>query len=426
MALLRSLLASGLTSLALLALPATPTQAAPNNMIALGVAGSANTLFRFSAETPGTTTQTPVSGLGTATLIGIDFRPATQTLYGVGVAGETVTLFAIDPTSGVATPVGSATVAVTGATAFGIGFNPVADRLRVVDDLETGASNFRLNPNNGSLAALDVPLDFSGLPGGAANAPETAIAYDHDVLGATATTLYGIVTGGDRLGTQGSPSGTPNANSGVLFDVGPLGVDASKNAGLDIDPATGEAHAVLEVAGVSGLYRIDLGSGAATALGTVASGATGFAGLAIGPQLPTSPPPPAVPILESLSVSPHAFRAAGGKGRKAAGSAKKAPLGATIDYSISAPATIAFSVERKRLGRKVGKACKPKTRANVKHKPCPIWAVSKPSFSDAAETGANSLPFNGRLGRRPLQPGAYKLIARVGSSLLSTRFRIVP
>jgi hypothetical protein len=428
---IRRSIATTLACLASLACLAPAAGAVPNNMVALAVGPGGNTLYRFSGDTPGTATPVPVTGLGTTALVAIDYRPATQGLYGLGVEGETVTLFAIDPTTGVATAVAPATsVPIAGATAFGMAFQPVADRVRVVDDLGT-ARNFRLNPATGT-PVIDTNPIYSELPGGEANAPEVAVAYDRDVAGATVTTLYGIVSGGDRLVTQGSPDGTPtNPNGGILFDVGPLGVDTSKNAGLDIDPPTGEAYAVLEVGDQSGLYRIDLATGGATALGLIGAGNLDFGSLTIGPQLPPTPLQPSA--LQSLSLNPTRFRAAGSRKAKAKASTKKAPVGTTVSYTVSAGNAptlaverVVFAVERKQIGRKVGKACKPKTRANADHKPCTLWKRLKPTLSRSFADGANSFRFNGKLGGKPLRPSAYKMRASLNSSSLSKRFRIVP
>jgi hypothetical protein len=428
----RSLLVAGLAALACLCCCAS-AQAAPNNMVALGVGGNGNTLFSFSGDKPSAVTSTPVVGVGVSTLVGIDYRPATGELIGLGVNGDVVSLFAIQPGTGVAAQIGApATVSsITGATSFGIAFNPAVDRLRVVDNLpsEVGlnVNNFRLNPTNGSLAGLDTDLIFAGLPGGATEAPEVAVAYDRDFVGTTATTLYGIVSGGDRLVTQGGPNGSPSPNTGQLFNVGTLGVDTSNNAGLDIDPATGEAYAALEVGGSSGLYRIDLTTGAAASIGPIGDGSVDFGALTIGPQLPTPPTPSTPdPKLEKLSLKPAAFRAAGAAKAKATGSAKKPAVGTTVAFTISAAATVAFTVERKTLGRKVGKKCLKKTAGNAGRKPCVIWKALKAGFSHSGVAGPNSLRFNGKLGGKALAPGGYKLAAGLGATTLRQPFRIVP
>jgi hypothetical protein len=64
-------------------------------------------------------------------------------------------------------------------------------------------------------------------------------------------------------------------NTGNLIDVGPLGVDTTDNAGLDVAPASGTAYASFELAGSPGssvLHRLNLSTGAATPVGTIAGG----------------------------------------------------------------------------------------------------------------------------------------------------------
>lgn len=423
---------AALTSFALLTAEAG---AAPNNMVALGTGANGNTLVGFSGDAPGTATSVPVTGLGSSTLVGIDYRPATGGLYGLGVEGATVSLFTIDRGTGAATLVGSTTLATTLGTSFGVGFNPVADRLRVVDDL---GNNFRLHPDTGAtIVPPDTTLNFTGLPGGSANAPEAAVAYDRDVVGAGATTLYGIVAGGDRLVTQGGVNSMPSANGGVLFDVGPLGVDVTGNTGFDIDPTTGEAYMAAESGGLTSLFRVDLATGAATSVGQIGNGSVGLSSLTIGGPAfsPPPPPPPAEAKLEALSVSPKRFAAVGSKAG-ATGSAVAPPRGTTVSYVLSADATVAFRVERRQPGRLVGGKCRPLTKGNRDKKPCPLWvgASSRYStFSDAGKAGSNSFFFSGRLRRRltpntprPLAPGSYRVLAKLGATSLAANFRIVP
>jgi trimeric autotransporter adhesin len=187
----------------------------PATAFALGTGGiGANTLFRFDTATPATlSVGIPVTGLGLGeTLVGTDFRPANGQLYGLAVdATKTnVHLYTINPNSGAATAVGAA-VPVTGlttATKFGVDFNPVVDRLRVVTDVasdDVGAvinpnvNNFRINPNNGTLAGIDPDLTFTA----PATGPEVSVAYtNNDSDTTTATTLLGIDSRGRPAGHQ--------------------------------------------------------------------------------------------------------------------------------------------------------------------------------------------------------------------------------
>jgi hypothetical protein len=199
-------------------------------------------------------------------ILGIDFRPATGGLYGLG---STSRLYLIDPGTAVATQVGSGPFATAlEGHAFGFDFNPTVDRIRVVSN--TG-QNLRLNPITGALAAVDTALAFAALdPNAGARPAVVGAAYTNpDNDPATGTTLYDIDAALDLLVTQAPPNG------GVLNTVGRLGERANGKVGFDIG-ADGRAWAVLKPGGRGGrrcgpsaLYTIDLATGEATRVGFV-------------------------------------------------------------------------------------------------------------------------------------------------------------
>jgi hypothetical protein len=110
-------------------------------------------------------------------------------------------------------------------------------------------------------------------------------------------------------------------------------------------------------------------------------------------QAPRSPAVPSAvstppPVLGPVRATPAVFAVAppGRRHRPAAASkAPKVPLGTTFRYSLSEPARVAFSIERKqRKFTKIGEL-----------------------FQDAGQ-GAGSLAFSGRIGRKALVPGRYR------------------
>jgi hypothetical protein len=226
------------------------------------------------AATPATITFPNVDGgiLGPDTnLIGLDHRPRGGGLYAQATRG---TLYVLTPaatagqfnaTAVNVTPVVSP-FGVSFSSDFGFGFNPVPDAIRVVEEENL---NLRFSPNNGNSLGTDGNL-------GPGDPRIVAADYTNPVDGATSTTLYDIDAGSDRLFTQGSVGGAPvSPNTGNLFDVGPLGVDTTDNAGLDIAPASGTAYAAFEPAGSPGssvLHTLDLSTGAATPVGAIAGG----------------------------------------------------------------------------------------------------------------------------------------------------------
>ena len=111
---------------------------------------AAHELLTFNAARPDHILERrPLQGLPAGDkLVGIDFRVARGVLYALSQAGR---LYTLDLGSGALTAVGpvSSAIALKG-TAFGVDFNPAADRLRVVSNL---GQNLRLHPDTG--AAVD-------------------------------------------------------------------------------------------------------------------------------------------------------------------------------------------------------------------------------------------------------------------------------
>ena len=217
-----------------------------------------NTLLRFDSNSPGTViSSNPITGLQAGeNILGIDFRPANGLLYGLG---STSRLYRINTVNGAATQVGAGQFStLLNGTDFGFDFNPTVDRIRVVSDSE---QNLRLNPNDGTLTAVDTPLNPPG--------NVVAAAYTNNFAGATGTTLYDIDSNSDLLLIQNPP------NTGTLSAVGPLNVNTTGLAGFDIS-RSGMAFAslTLPAATTSNLYTINLSTGGATLIGGIGGSVT--------------------------------------------------------------------------------------------------------------------------------------------------------
>jgi hypothetical protein len=241
-------------------LTTTPTQA-PGELLATT---ASNKLISFSRGAPGklcTTVQ--VSGLGTGeNIVGADVRPADGNLYALSSAGK---LYTVVPATGVATLKSTLSAATSDAftalsgTEFGVGFNPVPDRLRVISD---SGQNLRINVDDGKVTTDSAITQAAGTPG------ITAVAYTNAFAGAKSTTLWGldstsdslVVVGANPATTAACPNGA-NPNCGVSTVVQPLGLtgDVSAVNGFDIEATTGSALAALAVgdATSSSLYTIN-------------------------------------------------------------------------------------------------------------------------------------------------------------------------
>jgi hypothetical protein len=258
---------------------------------------STGNLVTFDSGTPGTIgSNVAITGLGAGeNLLGIDRRPATGILYGLGSSSR---LYTINTTTGLATAVGATpfSPALSG-TAFGFDFNPVPDRIRVTS---TDTSNFRLNPNDGTVAGTDTSLSYVlGDSGAGLAARVVGSAYTNNVNGTAVTTLFGIDSNRDVLVIQGGINGVPSPNGGGLTTIGSLGFNTSDLVGFDISGISGVAFAslVAPTGGAAQLFTIDLPTGAATLVGTIGTGLT-LTGLAAGVgAVPTVPVPSSLILL---------------------------------------------------------------------------------------------------------------------------------
>lgn len=243
---------------------------------------TANRIVTFNSSNPGTILNSfVVSGLNANDrVLGIDFRPATGEVIAIG---ETNQLYSLNVGTGAATPIGTGfTPGLEGSplTRYGIDINPTVDRVRVVG---SNAQNRRLNPVNGTAVVtsgnpLDTALTYNP-PSTSLIAPRAvATAYTNSVagapLGSTRQFILDSFTGG--LGEVGSQAGgNASFNGGVVTQVGLLGVSFDDNAGFDISGFTGVAFASLNVrnqSGPTGLYTLNLATGAASLLGSIGGG----------------------------------------------------------------------------------------------------------------------------------------------------------
>jgi len=248
--------------------PARSPAQAPGELLGVTVG---NRIVSFNRGAPGRLcTQAAIEGMPGEEVVGMDVRPADGDLYALSSAGK---LYTIDVASGDATLhstlVADAMDTTNPFTAlpggdFGVGFNPVPDRLRVVSG--TG-QNFRINVDTGA-TTTDAALSPTSMS-------VHALAYTNSFDGATSTALFAIDTAGSALTLIGGnpatggacPDDATNPNCGNVTSLGPLGVDnLSDVTGFDISGDAG-AVAFLTVtigdAETSSLYVVDLETGTA-------------------------------------------------------------------------------------------------------------------------------------------------------------------
>ncbi|RZJ84916.1 MAG: DUF4394 domain-containing protein [Massilia sp.] len=240
-----------------------------------------NQLIQFNAGQPQKTLSTkPLTGLAAGdTLLGIDYRVAKGQLFGLGAGGQ---LYRIDTKTGAASAVGTPVGLPVGATEWGFDFNPTVDRIRVVSD---SGFNMRLHPDTGAVVdaepntpglQLDGRLVFDASDVNASKTPGiVAAGYTYNKTNEKITTNYALDGRQGVLVHQGSKEGVQPAvspNTGRLWTVGSLGVGPFEKATLDISDVSSAAYSAITQGGKSVWYRIDLATGQATKIGTVAGG----------------------------------------------------------------------------------------------------------------------------------------------------------
>lgn len=237
-------------------------------------------LISFNAGQPGKIlSRKPLKGLQPGeTLIGIDYRVARGQLYGLSNRGQ---LYRIDTDQAVLQAIGSPNTMTPAGSGVGFDFNPTVDRIRVV--MPSG-QNMRLHPDTG--AVVDSDPNTAGLQTDgklAYAAGDVAAAKTPSLLGAgytynkndeKKTTNFAIDNVQRTLVTQGTREGATPAvspNTGQLFTVGPLGIDAFAEAAFDIADVNNAAFlaATREGSRTSSWYAVNLDSGKTTFLGEV-------------------------------------------------------------------------------------------------------------------------------------------------------------
>lgn len=219
-----------------------------------------NLLLRFNERSPERLKDVQsISGLpGGVTLRGIDFRPLTGDLYGVG--SDNV-VYRVNPSTAIAVAEGPAfTPALRGAS-FGVDFNPTVDKIRVVSD---AAQNLRLNVDEGTVLSADKDLN-PGTP------QVVAAGYTNSSFSATkpaATQLFVIDAAADQLLLQNPP------NDGTLTMPKRLGIDVGPQTGFDIAGADNTGYLATSTPRSRGtsVYRVDVTTGKTRSLGRIGGG----------------------------------------------------------------------------------------------------------------------------------------------------------
>lgn len=274
---------------------------------------------------------------------------------------------------------------------------------------------------DGSLRIVNDRRDLGAFERAFAPAATTGSAA---AIGLDTATIPGALDTGGALGTWR-----------VLY--GPTAAYGSATAPQALPAAIGPQTVGAVLSGLSAgtgyHYAVEL----TTVMGT-ATGADGtFTTTAVSPPPPPPTPgpnpgpgpgPSAVPVLTGLRLVPATFVAPSRGPTLAVASAPRArvwSVGSQLRFTLSADATVAFTVKRKLPGVRSGRRCLAPRRGRVGRRCTRELQVGR-AIQHAARAGATRLRFSGRVGGRALALGSYVLVAQpVGGAPQRVAFRIV-
>lgn len=254
-----------IASLLLTAAAAAPAFA----QTAVGLTGD-KTLVMIDTTTAAVTGSVEVQGVDR--LLGIDLRPANNTLVGVTADHRIVT---IDPATGATTDLSKMTTLLPSTDApVVVDFNPMADRLRFM----SGTTNHRVNVDTGEVT-VDGLLAYIAGDMHEGEAPNiVAAAYINSYGKPEATGMFDIDATISALVKQAPP------NDGTLTAVGKLGVELTGDVGFDVATAADGTNTAW-LAALGGIHTVNLETGAVTESWTLTGTADPIRDIAILPAM---------------------------------------------------------------------------------------------------------------------------------------------
>jgi len=86
--------------------------------------------------------------------------------------------------------------------------------------------------------------------------------------------------------------------------------------------------------------------------------------------------------------------------------------GTRVRFALSEAAKVRFTAARARPGRRSGRSCVKATRRNRRNKACTRYATLRGSVSKSFKQGSSSVRFTGRMRKKRLPIGRYRLRLR--------------
>jgi hypothetical protein len=307
-------------------------------------------------------------------------------------------------------------LSVAGQSAFSpqVAFDPQGNAVAVWE--RSNGTNFIVQGAVGPAGSgvWQAPVDLSAV---GQNAESPQVAFDRQGNAVAVWERFNgtnfIVQGAgyDAAGPLLRGVSIPTAGSAgqlLSFSVSPLDVWSALGATSwgfgDGTSATGMS--VTHAYATAGSYRVTLTSADVLANTTSASATIAIVPAPTTTVKATRRQPP---TLTAASLTNRRFRVAK---KDTAISAKKAPLGTTFRFTLSAPAKLKIAITRSAPGLRRGHSClAPSAKLRRKHAKRCTRTLTVGTLTRSSELkGADRIPFSGRIGHRALSPQLYKAL----------------
>lgn len=115
------------------------------------------------------------------------------------------------------------------------------------------------------------------------------------------------------------------------------------------------------------------------------------------------------PSVTAVSLAHKRFRVGRAATAISARTKKAVPVGTAFRYTLSEAATVTFTIQRAYVGQRSGKRCVEARQAGAKRKRCTYY-TRVGVLTRQRPSGKSVTPFSGRIGKRALRPGAYRVL----------------
>lgn len=115
------------------------------------------------------------------------------------------------------------------------------------------------------------------------------------------------------------------------------------------------------------------------------------------------------PVVSKLTLLRTRFRVSAKPTATSAAARRPTPTGTSFRFTLSERATVRFTIEKVLAGRRSGARCVKPTRKLAKRKRCDRYGAGASLTRRSLATGARSVAFSGRIGRKRLTAGRYRL-----------------